>query len=317
LEEIEALTFPGIAGDHPNGTPTPTPTPTSTPTPTPTDPPPTPTPKLQTFTDVPVDHWAFAYIDAIYQGGYVAGCSSDPLMYCPESTMTRAESAVFVERGIWGAGYLPPQPTQQIFADVLLTEWYAKWAEGLWSGGFTSGCGTAPLVYCPLMQHSIAEGTVFYLRISDSVWVDVTLGDDGFMTALVIEASSPDTFVVGAEIEFYGGVEEITPTLRLIGGRTVLVSIDTKIEDEIEVGDVVKVEAFVNAEGVLVADEIELAEDDDIDLDLNRDDDDDMDDHDSNDDEDDDPDDDEEDDRDEHDDDDGEDDHDEHDSDDD
>ena len=170
LEEIEALTFPGIADDHPNGTPTPTPTPTTPPTPTPTVPPPTPTdppptPKVQTFTDVPVDHWAFAYIDAIYQGGYVAGCSSDPLMYCPESTMTRAESAVFVERGVWSAGYLPPRPTQQIFADVLLSEWYAKWADGMWSDGFTSGCGTTPLVYCPLMQHSIAEGTVFYLRM--------------------------------------------------------------------------------------------------------------------------------------------------------
>jgi len=169
LEEINALTFPGDANDKPNGTPSPTPTPTSIPSPTATPPDPTPTEEMQTFTDVPLDHWAFSHIDALYNGGYVAGCSSAPLMYCPDSPMTRAESAVFVERGIWGAGYLPPQPTQQIFADVLLTEWYGKWAEGLWNDGFTSGCATMPLVYCPLMQHSIAEGTVFYLRMMHGV----------------------------------------------------------------------------------------------------------------------------------------------------
>ena len=85
------------------------------------------------------------------------------------------------------------------------------------------------------------------LRIGDDVWVDVTLGDDGFLNALVIEASSPEVFFVGAEIEFFGVVEEITPTLWLISGRTILVSTDAEIDDEIEVGDVVNVEAFMNA----------------------------------------------------------------------
>jgi myo-inositol-hexaphosphate 3-phosphohydrolase len=119
----------------------------------------------QTFADVSTSHWAYAYIEALYQGGYVSGCSSDPLMYCPDNTMTRAESAVFVERGVHGAGYLPAQPQDAIFADVPLWEWFAKWADGLWGDGFTSGCGTNPLIYCPLQQHSLAEGAVFYLRM--------------------------------------------------------------------------------------------------------------------------------------------------------
>lgn len=118
-----------------------------------------------TFVDVPSDHWAYQYIETLYQQGYVAGCSTTPLMYCPEQTMTRAESAVFVERGIWGATYLPPQPKQMVFADVPLAEWFSKWADGLWSDGYTAGCGTDPLVFCPLQQHSMAEGAVFYLRI--------------------------------------------------------------------------------------------------------------------------------------------------------
>jgi hypothetical protein len=86
-------------------------------------------------------------------------------MYCPEATMTRAESAVFVERGIHGAGYLPPDPGAVVFDDVPLNEWFAKWATGLWENGYTAGCGTDPLVYCPLQEHTRTEGAVFFLRI--------------------------------------------------------------------------------------------------------------------------------------------------------
>jgi hypothetical protein len=117
------------------------------------------------FVDTPEDHWAFDYIEALYQNGYVAGCSEDPLMYCPDEPMTRAESAVFVERGIWGADYTPPSPTEVIFDDVPLSEWFAKWASALWNDGYTAGCNSDPLQYCPLQEHTMAEGAVFYLRM--------------------------------------------------------------------------------------------------------------------------------------------------------
>jgi hypothetical protein len=118
-----------------------------------------------TFADVPLDHWAHDYIEVLYQEGYIAGCSTDPLMYCPEATMSRAESAVFVERGIHSAETLPDQPGDQIFADVPITEWFAKWATALWSDGYTAGCGIDPPVYCPFQGHTRAEGSVFFLRM--------------------------------------------------------------------------------------------------------------------------------------------------------
>jgi hypothetical protein len=121
------------------------------------------------FIDVPIDHWAHDYIEVLYQEGYVAGCNLDPLMYCPDATMTRAESAVFVERGIHGAVYLPDQPADEIFADVPMTEWYAKWATALWNDGYTAGCSTDPLIYCPLQGHTRAEGSVFFLRMMHGV----------------------------------------------------------------------------------------------------------------------------------------------------
>ena len=117
------------------------------------------------FADVPADHWASAEIELLYRGGYVAGCSSDPLLYCPEQGMLRSESAVFILRGEHGGGYMPPAPVEQVFADVPLESWYAKWAEALWRQGFTAGCATEPLRYCPAQIHTIAEGSVFFLRM--------------------------------------------------------------------------------------------------------------------------------------------------------
>jgi hypothetical protein len=141
----------GVAPPPPTPLPTPAPTPAPTPSPT--------------FVDVPFSHWAHDYIEALYQRGYTSGCSTDPLMYCPEETMDRAESAVFVVRGVQGANYSPPQPSQMTFSDVPLSEWYAKWADDLWENGYTAGCGTNPLTYCPMQEHTRTEGTVFFLRM--------------------------------------------------------------------------------------------------------------------------------------------------------
>jgi hypothetical protein len=122
-------------------------------------------PSAPIFADVPRDNWAFPYIEALYEAGYTSGCSESPLLYCPDSILRRSESAVFVERGIHGTGYVPNQPVEQVFSDVDLRAWYAKWATGLWEDGYTSGCATSPLMYCPDRLHTRVEGAVFYLRM--------------------------------------------------------------------------------------------------------------------------------------------------------
>lgn len=109
------------------------------------------------------------------------------------------------------------------------------------------------------------------LHIGDSVRVEVSLGDDGFMNALQIEPSSRDMFVVGAEIEFFGVVEEIHPTGWLIGGFEVTVTPDTEVKADIVVGDLVKVHAVVGEGDKLTAREIELADPDDKNDELDRD----------------------------------------------
>lgn len=46
-----------------------------------------------TFQDVPADHWAYVYIEALYQAGYIAGCSADPPLFCPSNPLDRALAA--------------------------------------------------------------------------------------------------------------------------------------------------------------------------------------------------------------------------------
>ena len=141
------------------GTATPTATSTATPTPTPI------------FADVPASYWAHDYIEALYNAGFVVGCSSSPRLYCPDRILSRAESAVFVERGHHGAIPDPPYPTPSstTFADVPSSFWGFGWIESLWQDGFTAGCATNPLAYCPDRQHTRAEGSVFFLRIKNGV----------------------------------------------------------------------------------------------------------------------------------------------------
>ncbi|MBK7318998.1 hypothetical protein [Candidatus Villigracilis affinis] len=38
-----------------------------------------------TFTDVPTTHPLYKYIQALYDAGYTAGCSSSPMMFCPDT----------------------------------------------------------------------------------------------------------------------------------------------------------------------------------------------------------------------------------------
>ena len=83
--------------------------------------------------------------------------------------MTRAEGAVFVERGLNGAGYVPSEPSSTVFGDVQLGEWFSKWTNGLWEDGYTSGCSTDPLMFCPNQEHTRAEAAVFFLRILNGI----------------------------------------------------------------------------------------------------------------------------------------------------
>jgi acetyl esterase/lipase len=120
------------------------------------------------FLDVPTNHWAYPYVEALYHGGYVNGCNpaSDPdRRYCPDRFLDRAEMSVFMLRGKHGGAFQPQDPEAPVFADVPPEHWAFDWTAALWDEKMTSGCGGEGLNYCPDLLNTNAEAAVFMLRI--------------------------------------------------------------------------------------------------------------------------------------------------------
>ena len=89
-----------------------------------------------------------------------SGCGNDN--YCPEHPVTRAQMAVFLERGMNGSSYSPSGATGNVFLDVGAGDFAAAWIEQLYADGITSGCGNNN--YCPADAVSRAQMAVFLLR---------------------------------------------------------------------------------------------------------------------------------------------------------
>jgi hypothetical protein len=70
--------------------------------------------------------------------------------------------AVFLLKGIHGAGYTPPAATGTVFGDVPASAFAAAWIEQLVAEGITSGCGSGN--YCPNGTVTRAQMAVFLLR---------------------------------------------------------------------------------------------------------------------------------------------------------
>jgi parallel beta-helix repeat protein len=121
-------------------------------------------PFVQIFNDVPVNQWAAHYIHAIYEAGITGGCSVSPVLnYCPGQTVTRAQMAIFLLRGIHGSSYAPPAVGANTgFGDVSADYWAAAWIKQLVAEGITSGCGTGS--YCPEVSVSRDQMAVFLTK---------------------------------------------------------------------------------------------------------------------------------------------------------
>jgi hypothetical protein len=115
------------------------------------------------FGDVPVSFWAWQFIERLYNAGVTTGCSASPLNYCPANTVTRAEMAIFILRGIHGPSYSPPAVGLSTgFTDVPITYWAAAWIKQLAVEGITNGCGVG--IYCPTSGVTRDQMAIFLLR---------------------------------------------------------------------------------------------------------------------------------------------------------
>jgi hypothetical protein len=112
------------------------------------------------FADVQPDYWAFTFIETLARAGITAGCGGGN--YCPASPVTRAQLAVFLERGINGSDYAPPAATGSVFFDVGAFDFAASFIEQLYADGITAGCGNDN--YCPSAVLTRDQMAVFLLR---------------------------------------------------------------------------------------------------------------------------------------------------------
>jgi hypothetical protein len=114
----------------------------------------------QIFGDVPPSYWAFSFIETLAVSGITAGCDNEN--YCPVSPVTRAQMAVFLERGIHGSSFSPPPASGEVFLDVSAGSFAAAYIENFFLDGITSGCGDNN--YCPDAKVTRAQMAVFLLR---------------------------------------------------------------------------------------------------------------------------------------------------------
>ena len=113
-----------------------------------------------TFLDVPSSYWAFSYIETLAASGITTGCGLN--IYCPENSVTRAQMAVFLERGINGSSFDPGPGVGNVFFDVPASYWAVGWIERLSADGITTGCGFGN--YCPEDAVTREQMAVFLLR---------------------------------------------------------------------------------------------------------------------------------------------------------
>ncbi len=112
------------------------------------------------FADVPSTHWAVTWIERLYLNNLTGGCAETPsLLYCPNGNVTRAQMAVFLERGMHGPTFTPPDAAPT-FGDTS-GHWAEDWIEALKNDGVTGGCGNGN--FCPNAPVTRAEMAVFLL----------------------------------------------------------------------------------------------------------------------------------------------------------
>ena len=98
-------------------------------------------------------------IAKLVAAGVTAGCGGGN--YCPATTVTRQQMAVFVLKAKHGICYTPP-PCTGDFPDVPCSSNFAPWIEQFAAEGITGGCGGGN--YCPAATVTRQQMAVFLLK---------------------------------------------------------------------------------------------------------------------------------------------------------
>ena len=112
------------------------------------------------FADVDATRWWSRYAEELADREITKGCKTEPLRYCPDGAVTRAEMASFLVR----AFDLEPAQSSAAFTDVSEGNVHEANVDALFAAGITKGCKTEPLRYCPDGAVTRAEMATFLHR---------------------------------------------------------------------------------------------------------------------------------------------------------
>ena len=118
-----------------------------------------PPPCTGIFADVACPSSFANWIEELFHRGIAAGCGGGN--YCPATSVTRAQLAVFLLTTLEGPGYTPP-PCTGMFGDVACPSSFANWIEELARRGVVAGCGSGN--YCPATAVTRAQMAVFLTK---------------------------------------------------------------------------------------------------------------------------------------------------------
>jgi hypothetical protein len=115
------------------------------------------------FGDVPIGSPYYRFVETLLHNSVTAGCAAGT--YCPASSTTREQMAVFVLAAKEGHGFLPPACGTPVFNDVPAASPFCRWIEELARRGVVAGCGGGG--YCPTAEVTREQMAVFVLRALD------------------------------------------------------------------------------------------------------------------------------------------------------
>jgi len=110
------------------------------------------------FSDVPADHWAFKYIQKMYDEGITTGYSDGT--YRPSQNVQRSQMAAFIIKAKFPGGF-PYNPTPY-FIDVPDSHWAFQYVQKMYDEGITTGY--ADDTYRPAENVSRAQTAAFVAR---------------------------------------------------------------------------------------------------------------------------------------------------------
>ncbi len=134
------------------------------------------------FADVDTEHWWATHVERFADLGVTAGCKTQPLSYCPYSTVNRAQIASFLVQALD-----LPEAGLAGFIDTARSP-HAANIDALAARNLTAGCSNPPLRFCPRDRVTRAQMATFIARAKGLSAVSGSLAAHAPQVALYTDA---------------------------------------------------------------------------------------------------------------------------------